>query len=82
MHTQVGVGYQAFLDGNPEEFGAVRTILPDGLSVYIENAGEFMFPASAIISVQSEKVTFARAKLDAAVLAAIGRAHASEDPNL
>lgn len=84
MQEKIEIGYQAFVDGKAEEFGAVRHITPDGneISVYIENAGEFMIPRTAVKSVQSQKVTFASDKLDARVRKAISHAHDAEDPAL
>ena len=74
---KIEVGFQAFVNDSPEEFGAVRSISQDGrsLTVYVENAGDFPVPASAVISVQSEKVTFDCARLDEKLRAAIGHAH-------
>lgn len=84
MAHHIEIGYQAFVDDAAEEFGAVRDIAPDGRSVtvYVENAGDLTLPSAAILSVQSEKVTFACAKLDARVRKAIGHAHDSEEPGL
>jgi hypothetical protein len=82
MRENIEVGFQTFVnDGPPEEFGAIRAISPDGreLTVYVENAGDFRVPASAVISVQSEKVTFDCGKLDSKLRAAIGHAHDQED---
>ena len=81
MQESIEVGFQAFASDAPEEFGAIRAISPDGrkLTVYVENAGDFDVPASAVISVQSEKVTFDCGKLDAKLRAAIGHAHDQED---
>ncbi len=80
MSEQVEVGFQTFVDDSPEEFGAVRDVSPDGrrLTVYVENAGDFVVPSAAVVSVQSEKVTFACAKLDPRLRAAIGHAHDRE----
>jgi hypothetical protein len=80
MREEIEVGFQTFVDDSPEEFGAVRAISPDGrtLTVYVENAGDFPVPASAVYSVQSEKVTFACRKLDPKLRAAIGHAHEKE----
>jgi hypothetical protein len=81
MRENIEVGFQAFVNDGPEEFGAVRAIAPGGhqLTVYVENAGDFAVPASAVISVQSEKVTFDCGKLDPKLRAAIGHAHDQED---
>lgn len=80
MSEKIGVGFQTFLSDGEEEFGAVREISPDGnrLTVYVENAGEFIVPIDAVVSVQSEKVTFDCKKLDARMRAAIGHAHEAE----
>lgn len=81
MRENIEIGFQTFVDDAPEEFGAVRAISPDrrNLTVYVENAGEFVVPASAVLSVQSEKVTFACGKLDPRLRSAIGHAHDQED---
>ena len=81
MTEKIQVGFQAFVsDGGPEEFGAVREISRDGsrLTVYVENKGDFQVPASAVVSVQSEKVTFDCKKLEPSLRAAIGHAHDAE----
>jgi len=80
MSEEIQVGFQTFVDDSPEEFGAVREISPDGksLTVFVENAGDFVIPTSAAVSVQSEKVTFARRKLEPKLRAAIGHAHDRE----
>ena len=81
MREDIEVGFQAFVSDAVEEFGAIREISPDGkvLTVYVENAGDFFIPASAVVSVQSEKVTFDCARLDKKLRDAIGHAHDAED---
>jgi hypothetical protein len=81
MRENIEAGFQTFVNDGPEEFGAIRGVSPDGrkLTVYVENAGDFVVPASAVISVQSEKVTFDCGKLDPKLRAAIGHAHDQED---
>ncbi len=80
MREEIEPGFQTFVDDSPEDFGAVRGVSDDGrtVTVYVENAGDFPVPASAIVSVQSEKVTFACGRLDAKLRAAIGHAHDRE----
>jgi hypothetical protein len=80
MREKIEAGFQAFVDDSPEEFGAVRAVSADGrsLTVYVENAGDFVVPAAAIVGVQSEKVTFACRRLDRRLRAAIGHAHDQE----
>ncbi|HEX4381996.1 MAG TPA: hypothetical protein VH083_03580 [Myxococcales bacterium] len=82
MHETIEVGFQTFInDGPGEEFGSIRAIAPDHktVTVYVENAGDFKISSSAIVSVQSEKVTFDCAKLDVKLREAIGHAHDRED---
>ena len=80
MSERIEVGFQTFVSDSPEEFGAVRAISRDGheITVYVENAGDFKIPASAVIKVASEKVTFDCKKLDRQLRAAIGHAHDAE----
>lgn len=80
MSERIKVGDQAFIADGGEEFGAIREISKAGLVVYVENAGEFVVPLDAIAAVHSQKVVFARDKLDAALLDAIAHAHDAEEP--
>ena len=56
MRETIEVGYQTFVSDGGEEFGAIREISPDGLVVYVENAGEFRVPLGAVEAVHSQKV--------------------------
>ena len=80
MREKIQVGFQAFVSDGQEEFGAVREISADGrrVIVYVENAGDFPVSADAVVSVQSEKVTFDCRKLEPKLRAAIGHAHEAE----
>lgn len=81
MRDKIEIGFQTFVsDGGPEEFGAIREISRDGrqLTVYVENAGEFYVPIEAVVSVQSQKVTFDCKKLGPTIREAIGHAHDEE----
>jgi hypothetical protein len=82
MTERIEVGFQTFVSDGPETFGAVRAISPNGkeLTVFVENAGDFVVPLTAVASVQSEKVTFDCKKLDHKLRKAIGHAHDAEDP--
>jgi len=77
---KIEIGFQTFLPGKTEEFGAVRAISHGGreLVVYVENAGDFNVSIDAVKSVQSEKVTLDPKKLERALLTAIGHAHEAE----
>jgi hypothetical protein len=83
MPNDIGVGYQAFVTEGGEEFGAVRAVSRDGreITVYVENAGDFVVPASAVRSIHDEKVVFDADQLDPKLLEAIRHAHDAEDPN-
>jgi hypothetical protein len=85
MQEQIEVGYQAFVSDGSEEFGAVREVAPDGrpeLVIYVENAGDFVVPLSAVEAVHSQKVILSCGKLDRRLRRAIGHAHDAEEPGL
>lgn len=78
---RIEIGDQAFVADGGEEFGAIRAISMGRkeLLVYVENAGEFVVPFTAVTAVHAGKVVFAAGKLDKKLLAAIGHAHDAED---
>jgi hypothetical protein len=82
MDTPIEVGFQVFLLGEDEEFGAVRAMDPvhDEIVVYVENGGDFTVPIAAVRSVHDGKVVLDAAQLDPAVRRAIAHAHDREDP--
>ena len=82
MLERIEVGYQTFVSDGGEEFGAIRSVSPDGLVVYVENAGEFRIPLDAVKAVHAQKVIFECGKLDRRLRAAIGHAHDAEVPGL
>ena len=82
MRETIEVGYQTFVADGDGEFGAVRDVSPDGLVVYVENAGEFRVPLDAVKAVHSQKVIFECGKLDRRLRRAIGHAHDAEMPGL
>jgi hypothetical protein len=78
-------GFEVFLSNGEKAFGAVRQVSPDGrpeLVIYVENAGDFVVPLSAVKAVISQKVILNSGKLDARLRQAIGHAHDSEDPRI
>jgi hypothetical protein len=79
---RIEVGDQAFVDDGTEEFGAVRAVSRGRVTVYVENAGEFFVPLSAVAAVEAGKVVFRCASLDEKLRAAIGHAHDAEVPGL
>ena len=84
MQEAIEVGYQTFVSDGGEEFGAVREVAPNGraeLVIYVENAGEFVVPLSAVEAVHSQKVILNCAKLKRRLRRAIGHAHDAEEPD-
>jgi hypothetical protein len=71
----IEVGYHVFVSDGGEEVGAVREVAPSELVVWIENAGDFTVPLSAIEAVHSEKVVLACERLAPDLRRAIGHAH-------
>jgi hypothetical protein len=80
MREKIEVGYQAFVSDGGEEFGAIRSVSPDGVVVYVENAGDFPVSLDAVEDVHSQKVVFDCSRLDARLRRAIGHAHDAEVP--
>jgi hypothetical protein len=84
-NDQVQEGFEVFVADDSKAFGAVRQVRPHGrpeLVVYVENAGDFAIPLSAITAVHSQKVIVDCDKLDGRLRRAIGHAHDAEDPRL
>jgi hypothetical protein len=82
MSERIEIGNIAFLTAGREGIGAVRGISDTSLTIYVENAGEFIVPLSAVTRVQEQKVMLDPQQLDADLLDAIGHAHDREDPKL
>jgi hypothetical protein len=82
MLENIQEGYMAFLAGGTDGIGAVREINATSLVIYVENAGEFVVPHTAVQDVHSQKVILKPEALDERLLAAIRHVHDSEDPNL
>lgn len=82
MTEKIQEGFMAFLVDGKDGIGAVREVTPTSLVLYIENAGEFVVPRSAVKDVHSQKVLLNPELLDKRLLSAIGHVHDSEDPKL
>jgi hypothetical protein len=82
QRAAIEIGFHTFTEDGGEEFGAVRDVNDDTIVVYVENAGDFTIPRSAIRAVHSQKVVVDCAVLDPDVRAAIGHAHDAEEPGL
>jgi uncharacterized membrane protein YkvA (DUF1232 family) len=85
IRQRIEIGFQAFLSGGDQAFGAVRA-LPRGaqkeILVYVENAGDFLVPPDAIETVDSQKVIFDGEKLDRNLRQAIDHAHDAEEQDV
>ena len=78
---QIQEGFATFVADGKVPFGAVRKISKDGrpeFVVYVENAGEFTVPLTAVESVHFEKVILNPDHLDPALRDAIAHAHDAE----
>lgn len=82
MNERIEEGFMAFVADGSEGIGAVTKVTGTGLIVYVENAGEFAVPLSAVTAVHSQKVMLNPKLLGMAMLAAIGHAHDREDPDV
>jgi hypothetical protein len=74
--------YAVFVHDGDKQFGAVRHVSPREIRIYVENAGDFTVPLSAVKEVQDDKVVLDCGKLDMALRKAIGHAHSGEDPRI
>jgi hypothetical protein len=75
-------GYAVFVHDGDKQFGAVRHVSAHEIRVYIENAGDFTVPLSAVKEVEDDKVVLDSGKLNADLREAIGHAHSAEDPRI
>lgn len=82
MNERIEQGFMAFIAEGSEGIAAVRGVSPDSIVLYVENAGEFIVPRSAVTKVHDHKVILDPKRLDKALLAAVGHAHDREDPKL
>jgi hypothetical protein len=76
---------EVFVHDGAVAVGAVRAVSPGGkpqIVVYVENAGDFYVPLSAIRDVHDGKVVLDCGKLERNLREAIGHAHVAEDPNV
>jgi hypothetical protein len=82
FEERVRKGFDVFLHDGEKAFGAVREVRRDAMVIYVENAGDFVVPFSAVTDVHSEKVILSRAKLEPGLQQAIAQAHRGEDPRI
>lgn len=74
--------YAVFVHDGDKQVGAVRHVSAHEIRIYVENAGDFAVPLSAVKEVEDDKVVLDCAKLDMALRKAIGHAHQAEDPRI
>lgn len=80
IKSQIQIGFQVFLKDGGDEVGAVRDLCghrPEIL-VYVENAGEFTVPVTAISAVHFQKVILNAGRLAEDLRMALRRAHDAE----
>ena len=78
-------GFDVFVHDGDKAFGAVRQVSPHGrpeFVIYVENAGDFTVPVTAVSAVHSGKVILECGRLDLRLRKAIGHAHEDEDPRI
>ena len=82
MHEKIREGFDVFLHDGDGNVGAVRRVLKNEIVVYVENAGDFEVPFSAVKDAESEKVILDSSKLPPKMLDAIRDREKAEDPKL
>jgi hypothetical protein len=82
MHEKIQEGFDVFVHDGEKSFGAVRQVRKNELVIYVENAGDFEVPFSAVKDTEAEKVILDSALLDPKLREAIRRAHSGEDPRI
>jgi hypothetical protein len=81
-NEQIQEGFDVFVHDGDKAFGAVRQVLADRLVVYVENAGDFSIPLTAVDAIHDDKVILNCGKLEHRLREAIGHAHEGEDPRI
>jgi len=74
--------YAVFVHDGDKQVGAVRHVSHNEIRIYVENAGDFTVPLSAVKEVTDDKVVLDSAKLSMDLRKAIGHAHSGEDPRI
>jgi hypothetical protein len=85
IQEQIQEDFEVYVHDGDVAIGAVRQVSPRGrpeIVVYVENAGDFTIPLSAVREVHDEKVVLDCAKLERRLREAIGHAHLAEDPDI
>jgi hypothetical protein len=82
MAEAIQEGFDVFIHDGGKAFGAVRQVHGHSIVIYVENAGDFAVPLTAVKEVASEKVVLDSAKLEPNLREAIRKAHSGEDPRI
>jgi len=84
VRERIEEDFEVYVHDGDVAFGSVRHVSPGGseIVVYVENAGDFSIPLSAVRDVHDEKVILDCGKLDHRLRVAIGHAHTAEDPGI
>jgi ribosomal protein L24 len=78
----VKVGDQVYVREGGTSFGAVQTVMPHELMVFIEGTGAVSIPAVAVTTVHDGKVVVDANALSPEIRKSIALAHSKEDPRL
>ena len=81
MSEKIRAGFDVFTHDGEHQFGAVRKVRGHEIVIYVENAGDFVVPLSAVKAVHSDKVILDFDHLDLRLRNAIRHARDSEDPD-
>jgi hypothetical protein len=84
-NERIREGFDVFTQDGDKAFGAVRLVAPDGrpeLVIFVENAGHFTIPFTAVLDVHSPKVIVNCSRVGRPLRQAIGHAHDPDDPRL
>jgi hypothetical protein len=83
MHESIQLGDMVFLSDGGEGIGSVREIRPQPpeLVIYIENAGDFEVPMSAVRGMHSGKVVLDGAQLEPRLREATRHVRDAADPS-
>ena len=82
MAEAIQEGFDVFIHDAGKSFGAVRQVHGHSIVIYVENAGDFAVPLTAVKDVASEKVVLDSTRLEPNLREAIRRAHSGEDPRI
>ena len=82
MIEAIQEGFDVFIHDGGKSFGAERQVHGHSIVIYVENAGDFAVPLTAVKEVASEKVELDSTRLEPNLREAIRRAHSGEDPRI